>query len=182
MPVYDIYGAIKEITTEDNSAPSGAIGDVTPVDGFFLALSAKTADAGTNTVTYPLTVKHNSSGTPAANFGVGLELQAETTTTEDTSLSRIRAYWATATHASRKAVAKWTVYDTAEREAVAIEASGTAAKIGFFGAAPVVQPTAYTPSNVTPDKSYDADSTTTAELADVLGTLIADLQALGLIA
>lgn len=60
---------------------------------------------------------------------------------------------------------------------------GTAStqKLGFFGATPVVQPAAYTPTNVTPDRAFDADLTTTAELADVLGTLIADLQALGLI-
>jgi hypothetical protein len=42
-------------------------------------------------------------------------------------------------------------------------------------------PATYTPTNVTTDRSYDADSTTTAELADVLGTLIADLQSIGLI-
>lgn len=60
---------------------------------------------------------------------------------------------------------------------------GTAAtqKIGFFGTAPVVQPAAYTPTNVTTDRSYDADATTLDEVADVLGTLIADLQSLGLI-
>lgn len=40
---------------------------------------------------------------------------------------------------------------------------------------------AYTPSNVTPDRSYDADSTTLDELADILGTLIADLQSTGII-
>ena len=42
-------------------------------------------------------------------------------------------------------------------------------------------PTAYTESNVTTDRSYDADSTTVDELADVLGTLIADLRALGIV-
>lgn len=40
---------------------------------------------------------------------------------------------------------------------------------------------AYTPTNVTPDRAYDADATSTAELGDVLGTLISDLQSLGLI-
>ena len=35
---------------------------------------------------------------------------------------------------------------------------------------------AYTPTNVVTDRSYDADATTIAELADVLGTLIADLK------
>lgn len=53
--------------------------------------------------------------------------------------------------------------------------------IGFFGAAPTAQPAAYTPTNVTTDRSYDANSTTVTELADVLGTLIADLQSLGLV-
>jgi hypothetical protein len=39
----------------------------------------------------------------------------------------------------------------------------------------------YTPTNVSTDRSFDADSTTLAELADVVGTIIADLQASGLI-
>lgn len=54
-------------------------------------------------------------------------------------------------------------------------------KIGFFNATPVVQPAAYTPTNVTVDRAYDANATTLDEVADVLGTLIADLKALGLI-
>lgn len=45
----------------------------------------------------------------------------------------------------------------------------------------VPQTAAYTPTNVTPDRSYDADTVLVAELADVVGTLIADLQAAGLI-
>jgi len=61
---------------------------------------------------------------------------------------------------------------------------GTAAsqKIGFWNATPVAQPAAYTPSNVSADRSYDANSTTIDELADILGTLIADLQTMGLVA
>lgn len=39
----------------------------------------------------------------------------------------------------------------------------------------------YTTTNVSTDRSYDADSTTTAELADVLGTLIADLKTAGIL-
>lgn len=53
--------------------------------------------------------------------------------------------------------------------------------VGFYDTAPVAQSAAYTPTNVTTDRAYDANATTTAELADVLGTLIADLQATGLI-
>lgn len=53
--------------------------------------------------------------------------------------------------------------------------------LGFYGATPVAKSSAYTPSNVTTDRSYDANATTLDEVADVLGTLIADLQNVGLI-
>lgn len=36
-------------------------------------------------------------------------------------------------------------------------------------------------TNVTPDRSYDANATSTAELADVLGTLIADMIEIGIL-
>jgi hypothetical protein len=39
----------------------------------------------------------------------------------------------------------------------------------------------YTESNVTTDRSFDADATSIHELADVLGTLIADLRTIGLV-
>ena len=38
----------------------------------------------------------------------------------------------------------------------------------------------YTPTNVTPDRSFDADTVVITELADVVGTIIADLQTIGL--
>lgn len=62
----------------------------------------------------------------------------------------------------------------------AVLMNNSSGKIGFYGATPVVRPAAYTPTNVSTDRSFDADSTTIAELADVLGTLIADIQSLGL--
>lgn len=55
-----------------------------------------------------------------------------------------------------------------------------AGEIGFFNTTPAAQTAAYTPTNVTPDRSFDANSTTLDELADVVGTIIADLQAFGL--
>ncbi len=39
----------------------------------------------------------------------------------------------------------------------------------------------YTVSNITTDRTYDADSTSDAEVADVLGTLIADLKTAGIL-
>lgn len=52
--------------------------------------------------------------------------------------------------------------------------------LGFFGATSVPQPAAYTPTNVTPARAFDADTVLVAGLADVVGTMIADLQAYGL--
>ena len=40
---------------------------------------------------------------------------------------------------------------------------------------------AYTVTNGTNDRTYDADASSTAELADVLGQVIADLQRLGIL-
>jgi len=57
----------------------------------------------------------------------------------------------------------------------------TGTNIGFYSSTPVAQSSAYTPTNVTPDRAYDADATTLDEVSDVLGTLIADLQLTGLI-
>jgi len=57
----------------------------------------------------------------------------------------------------------------------------SAGNLGFYGATPVAKAAAYTPTNVSTDRSYNANATTLDEVADVLGTLIGDLQALGLI-
>lgn len=61
----------------------------------------------------------------------------------------------------------------------------TSGKIPVAGAggilADMVASSAYTPTNVTTDRSYDANATTLDEVADVLGTLIADLQAKGIL-
>jgi hypothetical protein len=46
----------------------------------------------------------------------------------------------------------------------------------------VAKSAAYTPTNVTTDRAYDADATTLAEVADVLGTLIADLKTANILA
>lgn len=54
-------------------------------------------------------------------------------------------------------------------------------KIGFYGTTPVVQSSAYTITNVSTDRAYDANSTSINEIADVLGSLIADLKLTGII-
>lgn len=67
-----------------------------------------------------------------------------------------------------------------------IEFSGTlnhsGALLGLLGANPTVVQTGYTAfANLVTDRTLDADATSTAELADVLGTLIEDLKTKGII-
>lgn len=61
----------------------------------------------------------------------------------------------------------------------ALDHDGSA--LGFFGVTPAARAAAYTTANVTATRAFDADTTTVGELADVLGTLIADLKAYGLL-
>lgn len=53
--------------------------------------------------------------------------------------------------------------------------------VGFFGVTPAARAAAYNVTNLVTDRSYNANATTVAELADVLGTLIADLRTYGLV-
>ena len=55
----------------------------------------------------------------------------------------------------------------------------TGTKFGVFSATPIVQVAAYTVTNDSADRSYDADSTSIDELADVIATIITDLQSYG---
>ena len=82
-----------------------------------------------------LVLTHNSTGTPAANFGANLQFKLETSTTPDTDAALIQVVWTTATHASRSARLIFYANDSgAAREAFRIGANGSAATLSFFGA------------------------------------------------
>lgn len=74
-------------------------------------------------------------------------------------------------------------------DAIVVDASADAfyimtnasGKVSFFGASPVTQSTGWSTSNVTTDKSFDANATTLDELADVVGTLVEQLKTYGLL-
>lgn len=102
------------------------------------------SDAATAAVYDLLTLAKNSSGTGAAGLGVRIVLAAKSSTTSDTPQGAVDASWATATHASRKGRLTLSAYDTAIREGLRVEASGSAPMLGFFGAAAVTKPTALT--------------------------------------
>lgn len=147
------------------------------------ALWANLENATTNATDNVFTVSHNSSGTPAASFGGAMVMKLESSTTTFTLAARMRWQWITATHASRAARGILSAYDTAERDCFMWEASGSAAMIGFLGTTPTARQTGYTTfTNLTTDRTCDADTVLVAELADIVGTLIEDLKTKGLIA
>jgi hypothetical protein len=126
---------------------------------FFGTVNDTVADTATTTVLNTLTVGHNSSGTPAANFGTGAIFQGKSSTTSDQSMGRIYWQWSTATHASRKAYGFFTAYDTAERIGITVGTDGSNALIGFFNVTPVARPTAYTQTYSTTTRTVNPAST-----------------------
>jgi len=97
-------------------------------------------NATTNAITNILTAGHNTSGTPAAGLGAAVNFTLETSTTIDTQAGRVAVLWETVTHASRVPDGVFYLTDYgAEREIWRGRANGTAAAIGFLGAAPVAR-------------------------------------------
>lgn len=107
-------------------------------------LHVQEADTVNNAVTNVLTLDHTRTGATAGanDIGTGLLFRAETTVNNTIrEIGRIQASFPTATDASRKGRVVFTAYDTAEREGIRIEASGTAPMLGFYGSAAVAQQT-----------------------------------------
>lgn len=101
--------------------------------------AVRPSDSGTTNAVTALKIGHESSGTPSAGFGTEIRFQLKSSTTSDRDAGGIATTWATATDATRKARTVHTIYDTAAREAMRFEASGTAAMISFYGAAATAQ-------------------------------------------
>lgn len=118
------------------TATGAGVGEINTSGAIDISLN----DAVTNTVSNLLTLRHLSTGTPASGFGTDININLESTTAERAA-ALIRTAWITATDASRAARLRFFVFDTAARIAMDMEASGTAPKIGFLGAAAVARPT-----------------------------------------
>lgn len=92
-----------------------------------------------------LTKNVTGAGIGAAGLGPRLVFAAESSTTNDTSQADITATWTDATHATRKTRLALSAWDSAAaREGIRIEADGSVARLGFFGATAVVKPAALT--------------------------------------
>jgi hypothetical protein len=132
--------------------------------------SLYTTDAGTAGASAVLTMYHRTSGAPTTGYGADVLLALDSATVADRAAMLTRTIWATATDASRKARTNFFIYDTTNRTAMTIEASGTAAMIGFLGASAVAR------QNIT-----GVHSGTLAQLQTAFVNLLTGLANLGLI-
>lgn len=138
-------------------------------------LHVVTDDATTSAVTNIATFGHDTTGTAAANFGAGIKMTLESSTTAGQDAARIVAQWQTATHASRAADLILYASDYgAEREGVRVRANGTAVAVGFLGATPAVRQTHIA------DPS--GGGTQDAEARTAINSILSVLETFGLVA
>lgn len=99
-------------------------------------------DVTTNAVVNVLTLGKNVSGGGhgADSLGNAIVFQLADTTTDNTSVARIRAVLDDATHASYKSSLTLSAWDSgAERDVISIGANGSAGTLGFFGVTKMAQ-------------------------------------------
>lgn len=123
-------GGATPLVTDDGAITCG---DLTATTA-----SITETDAVTNATTTTLMLNHQSSGTPAAGFGMDVLYRLESSTTDRLS-AQDTISWVVATDASRTTRWQMYVYDTAARECIRMEASGSAPMLGFYGTAAVAQ-------------------------------------------
>ena len=138
------------------------------------------ADPNANPV--EITYIHNNPWTGAASNGAMSTIRLRTDTTDRMLAANWTGSWADATHASRKGRATFNVYDTAIREGLRIEASGSAPMVGLYGTAAVIQATtAGGASTFTANSSGIADDTATFD-GYTIGQVVKALRDIGILA
>jgi hypothetical protein len=112
--------------------------------------------SATTTVATVFGLRHSTSGTAAAGFGARLAFELESSTGSVRDAAALEALWVVATDASRRSALRLRAYHGATAQ-TGVEIEGdTAVKLGFYGAAPVVQPSITGWSSLTADQKADA--------------------------
>jgi hypothetical protein len=100
------------------------------------------AETGVTSSVLPmLRLEHQSNVATASGFGSSLGFAGRSSTTAGRDMADITAVWATATDATRKGRLSLNVWDTAAREALRLESSGSAPMIGLYGVTAVARQT-----------------------------------------
>ena len=145
------------------TSSSGSAGDIVALTS--AGLWTKTGlDAVTNALTAIQTIQHNSTGTPAANFGSRLLFNLHSSTTTNQNAGSVDVYWTDATHATRTSVVALCAVNSAAALAEVFKVKGdgtitpldgstivcgtttglkigssTSNKLAFFNSTPIVQ-------------------------------------------
>ncbi len=122
----------------------------------------------------------NCAGTPAAGFGAVWRVNMHSSTNTPADALYVTTEWATATHASRKARTTFAVYDTASRECLRLEASGSAAMIGFLGASASARVSFAAWSGTATRTTFDTATATLVNCAQAIKAIVDDLRTFGL--
>lgn len=117
-------------------------------------------------------------GAPAAGFGSQMSFVLDDDAVADVDAGHLQVFWTSVAAANAEAGFRLQLKQGGVAPTTMLE-FGTAT-LGFFGVAPAPRQT-YAVTNVVTDRAYDAAATSVAELANVLGTLIADLRSYGLV-
>jgi hypothetical protein len=85
-------------------------------------------------------VRQKSHGASGTGGGGRYQFQSSSSTTNYRDTGAVEATWVDGTDATRKARLALFAYDTAAREGVRVEGTGSAAAIGFLGASAIARP------------------------------------------
>jgi len=127
-------------------------------------------DAGTTTITTGIITGHQSTGTPAANFGSGLLFNANSNTTADQNAGEIAAAWSVATHASRTAYLDFQLVNNATALASKMRLSGAGGLCINCTSDPGAGVLQVNTSVLTPIIKPGSDSTTAIQITKADGT------------
>ena len=172
-------------TNGDTSAlclyPSYSTQSGTLMGGYVRIVSNRNAVAGTTFQGFRAWIQGTSSAGTHTNYGVYSKV--ETTKSGAANVTNIGGYFEAVNGTTNIALQ---VVDGTQglNKVLRSDATGKASWVDpntliTFPVTAVAQ--TYTPTNVTTDRAYDANSTSLDELADVVGTLIADLKTSGII-